>query len=64
MSHQLNHLREHGFITARWQGRQLIYRIVDTHVLELIDPGVLASGEHVQFGGVANHDPLRSPSAP
>lgn len=48
VSHQLRHLRDLGFIVAERQGRSIIYRLFDTHVLELIDQG-LAHAEHLRL---------------
>ncbi len=49
VSHQLKHLRDLGFIVAERDGRRIIYRLFDTHVLELIDEG-LAHAEHLRLG--------------
>lgn len=48
VSHQLKHLRDLGFILADRHGRRVIYRLFDTHVLDLIDEG-LAHAEHLRL---------------
>ncbi len=45
VSHQLRHLRDLRFVVTERQGRSVIYRLFDDHVVELITQG-LAHAEH------------------
>ena len=49
VSHQLRHLRDAGFAVAQRQGRNIYYRLHDTHVAELLDQA-LSHAEHVRLG--------------
>lgn len=46
VSHQLRHLRDLGLIVADREGRSVIYRLFDSHVLEIIEQG-LNHAEHL-----------------
>ncbi len=48
VSHQLRHLRDLRFVVTERQGRSVIYRLFDNHVVELITQG-LAHAEHLQL---------------
>ncbi|WP_445259059.1 ArsR/SmtB family transcription factor [Nocardioides aurantiacus] len=63
VSHQLRHLREHGFVDAERHGRHISYRLVDDHVVELIDQAS-AHAEHLEApGGSVDHVPAGVPDA-
>ena len=48
VSHQLRHLRDLRFVIPERQGRSVIYRLFDDHVVELIAQG-LGHAEHLQL---------------
>jgi len=48
VSHQLRHLRDLRFVVTERQGRSVIYRLFDDHVVELIAQG-LGHAEHLQL---------------
>lgn len=51
VSHQLRLLRDLGFVTAARQGRNIEYRLYDSHIGELIDQAI-SHAEHVRLGVV------------
>ncbi len=48
VSHQLRHLRDLRFVVTERQGRSIIYRLFDDHVVELISQG-LTHAEHLKL---------------
>ena len=48
ISHQLRLLRDRGLVTARRDGRRVIYSLADEHVITLISVGLLHAAEPVR----------------
>lgn len=48
ISHQLRLLRDRGLVTARRDGRRVIYSLADEHVTTLISVGLLHAAEPVR----------------
>ena len=48
--HQLRLLRDRGLVTARRDGRRVIYSLADEHVTTLISVGLLHAAEPVRAG--------------
>jgi DNA-binding transcriptional ArsR family regulator len=50
VSHQLRHLRDLGFVSARRHGRHISYQLFDDHVADLVDQA-LSHAEHLRLAG-------------
>lgn len=61
VSHQLRLLRDLGFVTAERQGRNIEYRLYDSHIGELIEQA-LSHAEHVRLG-VVERESTNRPSS-
>ena len=62
VSHQLRLMRFLGLVTARREGRRMIYALHDDHVAELLEQ-VVAHVEHVRLGLSGRADPIAASDA-
>ncbi|GAA1151838.1 metalloregulator ArsR/SmtB family transcription factor [Nocardioides aquiterrae] len=60
VSHQLRNLRHLGFVTAERQGRNIVYRLFDDHVIDIIDQA-LSHAEHLRLAAPRVGDDATEP---